>query len=146
MDIGIGQIAIQEAVLGEKKPPLVRGKPPMVRRPERASKGGFQGRQKNLTGRDKGGEVEPREVPEKKKRITEFDDADDWMLAMILMGILHANPEADEVDAIEIAREWTRKLYMPKMNYLWRKQAIRIRRWGRRAEASRIRRELFKLL
>lgn len=89
--------------------------------------------------------VKQKHAP-KKEPITEFDDSDDWILSMILVALMHANPGMTPDQAIKRGREWAKNLYMPRMEHTWRKQAIRIERFGIRAEASKIRRELFKLI
>ena len=140
--------------ISERRNVDTRGRPKdLVRRPVRATKKGFTGRSTGLTGRDRSGELEPsgvpqapEEAPEKHKRITEFDNLDDWVLSMIMIAIMHAEPDLSPEDAIKLGKVWARRLYLPKTNYLWRTQAIRIKRHGIRAEASKIRRELYKML
>jgi len=140
--------------ISERRRTDVRGKPKdLVRRPARSTKSGFTGRSGGLTGRDGSGELEPSgvpqapgEAPEKHKGITEFDNLDDWVLSMIMIAIMHAEPDLSPEDAIKLGKVWARRLYLPKTNYLWRTQAIRIKRHGIRAEASKIRRELYKML
>ena len=83
---------------------------------------------------------------EKKSPVTEFEDMDDWMLMMILVGVMHMNPGVNPKEAIKIGKGWAKKLHMPRMNYLWKKQTDRVARYGIRAQASKIRRELFKLI
>lgn len=84
--------------------------------------------------------------PEEQKTITEFDSEDDWIMTMILVALKHAFPELKEDDLIKMAYTWARKMGTPNTKHLWRKQLIRMSRLGVRAEASRIRRELYKLI
>jgi hypothetical protein len=65
---------------------------------------------------------------------------------MILVAMMHASPDLKPEDAIKKGKEWARKLYMPRSDHLWRRQTSRIGRYGIRAEASKIRREMFKLI
>jgi hypothetical protein len=147
---------ILESVFTERKKAKIRGRTG-IRRPKRATKAGYLGR--GYKGKDGGfqgawqsSEPEAPELPKapeepgKKPRITEFDNYEDWMLTMILMAVMHANPGIEAEDAIEQAKEWTRKLYMPRTDHLWRRQMLRIDRFGIRAEASKIRREMYKLI
>lgn len=85
-------------------------------------------------------------VPPKTEIITEFDNADDWIMSMILVAIKHAFPELKEDDVIKLAYTWARKMGTPNTKHLWRKQLIRMQKTGVRAEASKIRRELYKLI
>jgi hypothetical protein len=90
-----------------------------------------------------------KEEPTEKQRkspITEFESADDWMMTMILVGVMHQNPGIDSKEAIRIGKEWAKKLHMPRSEVLWKKQTDRIARSGIRSQASKIRRELFKLI
>ena len=99
--------------------------------------------------KSKGEEETPNallKVPTKKDEITEFDSMEDWLLSMILVAVMHANPKLTPEEAIEDGKNWVRRLYMPRTEYLWRKQTTRINRHGVRAEASKIRRELFKMI
>jgi len=89
---------------------------------------------------------EPMSDAEKKKRITEFENMDDWILSMILVSLMHAEPDLTPEQAVLKGKEWAKKLYMPRMSHLWLEQTTRIKRHGIRAEASKIRRELFKLI
>ncbi len=132
----------------EKNKKLIRNRPEIVRRPERATKDGFTGRTKGLTGtgKDQSGERKPQEVGQKKQRVNEFDDKSDWILTMIMVALMHANPELSPEEVIKESKVWARKISMPEKDHLWRKQGIRIKKHGIRAEASKIRRELFKLI
>jgi len=87
-----------------------------------------------------------KKVEPKKKRITEFEDMGDWVLTMIMVALMHANPGKSPEEVIEEGREWVKKLWQPSMKHIWRKQAMRVKRVGIRAEASKIRREMYKLL
>jgi hypothetical protein len=78
--------------------------------------------------------------------ITEFDNVEDWMMTTILVSIMHANPGIAPEKAVEIGKAFVKKLHMPNTAHLWRRQVDRIDRTGIRAAASRIRRELFKLI
>ena len=78
--------------------------------------------------------------------ITEFDNVEDWMMTMILVAIMHANPGIAPEKAVEVGRAFVKGLHLPNTSHLWRKQVDRIDRTGIRAAASRIRRELFKLI
>ena len=78
--------------------------------------------------------------------IGEYDSKDDWILTMILMAVMYANPSAKLQDVIAASKDWARKMGMPNSDHLWRKQRSRIEHRGVRAEASRIRRELYSLL
>lgn len=84
--------------------------------------------------------------PPSKPRITEFDNVNDWIMSMIMVSLLHANPEMTPEEAMKFGKEIARKLSMPRTEALWRKQIVRINRHGIRAEASKIRREMFKLI
>lgn len=85
--------------------------------------------------------------PEKKKPvITEFSDTEDWVLSMILVAVMHANPEASAEEATKIAKDWVRRLHQPRSGAIWRRQVDRISRTGIRAAASKIRRELYKII
>jgi hypothetical protein len=98
-----------------------------------------------LSGVKKKKKEEPTEEP-KKSPITEFESADDWMMTMILVGVMHQNPGIDSKEAIRIGKEWAKKIHMPRSEVLWKKQTDRVTRTGIRAQASKIRRELFKLI
>ena len=139
-------------ILSEKKKAVIRGRAEGPRRPARASKEGFLGRTVGMKGKGGTGEQEAPEIPsapkepEEKKVVTEFENLDDWILSMVLVAIMHANPGMEAKDAIKIGREWMRRLFLPRTDYMWRTQVVRINRTGIRAEASKIRRELFKLI
>jgi len=143
---------ILEDVFTERKKATIRGRAKGLRRPKRAEKQHYLGRATGMRGRDLSGEPEApkvpgaKEEPWKKERITEFESPDDWMLSMILVAIMHANPGIKPEDAIKIGKEWVKKLYLPRTDYLWRMQMVRLNRTGIRAEASKIRRELFKVI
>lgn len=128
----------------------IRGRQDSVRRPERSRKPIGKGYADNgkMVGRNKSGELKQKDAENtgKKSNITEFDNMDDWMLSMILVAVMHANPDVSADEALKIGKEWVRKLYIPRSDYLWRKQAVRINRVGLRAEASKIRREMYKLI
>ena len=95
----------------------------------------------------KGLKKKPKKKPVKeKKRLTEFEDIGDWMLTMMLVAMMHVHPDKSPEEAIEEGREWAKKLWQPGTRHLWRTQAARIKRRGIRAEASKIRREMYKLL
>lgn len=89
-----------------------------------------------------------KKAPEKTESnvITEFDGVDDWIMSSVLVAIMHANPGITTDDAVQKGREFARKLYAPNSSHLWRRQVDRVNRVGLRAIASRIRRELHKLL
>lgn len=78
--------------------------------------------------------------------IIEYDSRDDWILSMIIMAILHANPGLPMPEVIKKSKDWARRIWMPQNDFVWRKQRIRIEKRGVRAEASKIRRELYRLL
>jgi hypothetical protein len=105
-----------------------------------------------MKGRDLPSGQQPKELPKakeepwKKDLITEFDSPDDWMLSMILVALMHASPGMSPEDAVKEGKLWARKLAQPRMEHRWRKQTTRIKRSGIRAEASKIRREMFKLI
>lgn len=86
------------------------------------------------------------EKTEKSNVITEFDGIDDWIMSSVLVAIMHANPGITTDDAVQKGREFARRLYAPNSSHLWRRQVDRVNRVGLRAIASRIRRELHKLL
>jgi hypothetical protein len=88
----------------------------------------------------------PKLEPKAKPRITEFADVDDWVMSMIMVSLLHANPEMKPEEAMKEGKLIARKLSMPRTEALWRRQIVRITRHGIRAEASKIRREMFKLI
>jgi hypothetical protein len=88
----------------------------------------------------------PIEKVEKPNVITEFDGVDDWIMSSVLVAIMHANPGITPDEAVKKGREFARKLYTPNSSHLWRRQVDRVSRIGLRAIASRIRRELHKLL
>lgn len=96
----------------------------------------------------KGLKKKPAKEPVKKEpaRLSEFGDVGDWMLTMIMVALMHVNPDKSPEDVIVEGREWARKLWQPNMKHAWSIQAARIKRHGVRAEASKIRRELYKLL
>lgn len=81
-----------------------------------------------------------------KPRLSEYEDQGDFLLTMIMVALMHVNPDKSAEEVIEEGREWAKKLWMPNMKHRWRTQAIRIKRRGVRAEASKIRREMYKLL
>jgi hypothetical protein len=83
---------------------------------------------------------------EKPNVITEFDGVDDWIMSSVLVAIMHANPGITPDEAVQKCQEFARKLYTPNSSHLWRRQVDRLSRIGLRAIASRIRRELHKLL
>jgi hypothetical protein len=91
-------------------------------------------------------EKKPAEKIEKPNVITEFDGVDDWIMSSVLVAIMHANSGITPEEAVQKGREFARKLYAPNSSYLWRRQVDRVNRIGLRAIASRIRRELHKLL
>lgn len=97
----------------------------------------------SLFGKKKKRELKVAPKPEK---ITEFDSEDDWIMTMILIAIKHAFPELKEDEMIRMAYTWARKMGTPNTKHLWRKQLIRMGRIGASAEASKIRRELYKML
>jgi len=94
------------------------------------------------------GKKKERELPynPETRIITEFDSEDDWIMTMILVSLKHAFPELKEDELIQMAYTWARKMGTPNTKHLWRKQLIRISKVGVRAEASKIRRELYKLI
>lgn len=97
--------------------------------------------------RDREKSLEKRVSPKKNDlRVTEFRDEDDWILSMILVAIMHVNPGATAEEAAIIGKGWVRKLHQPRSMAIWRHQIDRIGRSGIRAVASKIRRELFKVL
>lgn len=118
------------------------------RRPERASKEGYLGRgYSGPGGAMKGRDTKEKEPDEEKpEAITEFENVDDFVLSMLLVSLLHANPGITAEEAVKYGKQWVRKLYLPRSEHIWRKQTSRIKRFGIRAEASKIRREMFKLL
>ena len=87
-----------------------------------------------------------RRVKEKKAVITEFEDMEDWVLSMVIVAVMHATPGIKTEEAVKVGRQWSRKLHMPRTEHLWNRQRIRIDRIGLRAEASKIRREMYKLI
>ena len=87
-----------------------------------------------------------KQLKKEKKRLSEFKDVGDWVLTMIMVALMHVNPDKQPEDVVEEGREWAKKIWQPNMKHIWRSQAIRIKRHGVRAEASKIRREMFKLL
>ena len=68
------------------------------------------------------------------------------MMSMILIAVMHANPSISATEAVDVGREFIKGLYAPNTRHKWKKQADRVGRVGIRAVASRIRRELFKLI
>lgn len=145
---------IMESLFTERRKAVIRGRQEGPRRPERASRfagSGYKGPGGQMQGKWVSGEKQAPEIPrakdlEKKDAITEFDSMEDWMLSMILVAVMHANSEMDADAAIKEGKSWVKKLYMPRTEHLWRKQTTRIKRSGLRAEASKIRREMFKLI
>jgi len=148
---------VLEAVFGEeKKKPVIRGRQDKPRRPVRTPSDlgkGYKGKDGQMKGRGQSGELTAPDVPNallktpmKKDSITEFDSMEDWLLSMILVAVMHSNPGLTPEEAIDEGKTWVRRLYLPRTNYLWRKQTVRMKQRGIRAEASRIRRELFKLI
>ena len=155
MDFLDKAVSLIEEIFSERKKPEIRGRQEGPRRPERATVptgSGYKGPGGQMTGRGMSGELKAPDVPNipkepgKKNIITEFDSMEDWMLSMIIVAVMHANPEMSPDEAITEGQQWARKLYLPRMDYLWRKQIIRIDRHGIRAEASKIRREMFKMI
>jgi hypothetical protein len=150
-----------EQILAEvfKKPEkkaVIRGRGG-IRRPKRSQRSGFQGRgYTGSDGRMKGQwqTSEPKapdlpkapDQPETKKIITEFDNVDDWVMSMILVAFMHANPGMKPEEAIKHAQQTARTLALSREHHRWKKQMTRIGRLGLRAEASKIRREMFKLI
>lgn len=96
------------------------------------------------------GKTSKKKKVEKEKpsspSLNEFDNSDDWMMTIILVAILRANPKATDDDVVKIGKDFVKRLHMPRTNHLWRKQLDRVKRTGIRAAASRIRRELFELI
>jgi len=84
--------------------------------------------------------------PNKKKQITEFASIDDFIMSMILVAFAHANPDMDMDEVMAEARKFVRVLYMPRMSHVWKRQRSRLDRFGIRCEASKIRREMYKLI
>jgi len=146
MDSKDTAVAILESIFNERKAPAFSGKQEGPRRPKRSEKSGYKGH--GYSG--PGGAMKGRDTDEpedkKKKVITEFEDMDDWVLSMILVSIMHANPDMTPNEAIALGKKWVKKLHMPRHEHIWQKQTSRIRRFGIRAEASKIRREMFKLI
>jgi len=140
------------SVFTERKKPVIRGRQEGPRRPKRADKSGYKGRGYSgvdgaMKGRDDGTEQPVPALPgEDKKVITEFDNMDDWILSMILVSLMHANPDLTPREAVKLGKKWVKKLYMPRNEHVWQRQTSRIKRYGIRAEASKIRREMFKLI
>ena len=144
-------------LLLERQKAKLRGRQDGPRRPARSKQAGFKGRGYSGPGGRMAGQWQSGEQPEpklpgetvgdeEKKRITEFDNQDDWVLSMILVSLMHANPDLTPEQAILLGKRWVKKLYMPRMEHIWRDQTTRLKRYGIRAEASKIRRELFKLI
>lgn len=159
MDKGFIEVAMDEktiemleSVFTERKKAVIRGRQEGPRRPERSTKAGYKGRGYSgkggaMKGRDDGTELPVPPLPgESKPVITEFDNTDDWILSMILVAVMHANPDISAKEAIKIGKEWVKKLHMPRSSHMWTRQTSRINRYGIRAEASKIRREMFKLI
>lgn len=96
-------------------------------------------------GKKKRGEKEKGSSAPKSK-ITEYDDEDDWIMTMILMAIKHAFPDLDDNETIRMAYTWAKRVGTPNAKHMWQRQLVRMSRIGIRAEASKIRRELYKLL
>ena len=142
--------------LWERRKSAIRGRQDAPRRPERSGKPsgkGYSGKDGQMTGRGVSGEREPavipgalKKVPTKVDAVTEFDSMEDWMLSMILVAVMHAFPDLSPDDAMKEGKTWVRRLYLPRTDYLWRKQIARLQRHGLRAEASKIRREMYKLI
>jgi len=102
---------------------------------------------KNKEDRKKSLELKTGFIKNKKKNsITEFGDTDDWILSMILVAVMYANPDATAEEATVIGKDWVKKLYQPRSGVIWRRQVDRMTRSGIRAVASKIRRELYKLI
>ncbi len=147
-------------VFGEDRPqrkPVIRGRSSGIRRPTRSTKAGFLGRgYKGSGGRMQGqwqsGELKAKDLPqassqpEQTKIITEFESVEDWVMSVVLVAFMHANPEASPAEAIEKAQAMMRSLHLPREAHRWKRQLTRVKRLGIRAEASKIRRELFKLI
>lgn len=146
MDSKETTMEVLEAVFTERKKPAFRGSQKGPRRPKRSEKEGFKGRGYTGPGGAMKGRDTDEPVEKKKKVITEFDDMDDWILSMVLVSFMHANPDMTPRDAIKLGREWIYRAHLPRHEHMWRKQMSRISRYGIRAEASKIRRELFKLI
>ena len=128
-----------------------------IRRPKRSEREGYTGRgykgkDGQMQGKWQSGELKAPDIPQapkgtaKKKRITEFEDENDWILSMILVAIMHGNPGLSPDEAVEEARKIAKRLYLPNTRHIWRRQVLRIKRRGVRAEASAIRREMYKLI
>jgi len=92
------------------------------------------------------GMVVDLDYDKKKPGMAEYDSPDDWILSMIMIAIIHANPGLPMKDVIQKSKAWARRIWMPQNDFVWRKQRIRIEKRGVRAEASKIRRELYALL
>lgn len=140
----------------EKQIEKPRGRQDGPMRPKRSTKAGYKGRgysgdDGKMAGQWKSNEQPAPRLPgekgdDEKDRITEFNDLDDWILSMILVSFMHANPDMSSRDAIKEGKMWAKKLFIPRSNSLWTRQTARLNRYGIRAEASKIRRELFKLI
>lgn len=155
MDLLNKAIELVEEVFSERRKPEIRGRQEGPRRPARSKVPlgkGYKGPGGQMTGRGRSGELRAPDVanmpkePGKKEAITEFDSMEDWMLSMIMVAAMHANPGMTPEEALVEGKMWVKKLYLPRTDYLWRKQITRIRRHGIRAEASKIRREMFKMI
>jgi len=81
-----------------------------------------------------------------KNPVSEFDNADDWIMSVMLVAIMHANPGISTGDAMKKGMDLAKRIYAPNSQHLWKRQIDRMERLGVRAIASRIRRELYKLL
>lgn len=99
-----------------------------------------------ITGAAKKGRPKFTHVAEKEGPLTEFENEDDFILSSMLIAIMHANPDMDVDDAVKEAKKWVARLHAPKTEHLWKNQVAEIRRFGVRAKASKIRRELYKLI
>jgi len=129
--------------------PVIRGRSD-IRRPERAKQAGYLGRgysgpDGRMAGQWQSGEEEVPELPGREK-IYEFEDIEDLVLSMVIVAFMHANPGMGTNEAVEAGSSWMRKYGLAGKKHLWRKQMQRIDRRGIRAEASKIRRELYRLL
>jgi len=71
-----------------------------------------------------------------------YTDLTEWVMHLLLVGIMHAVPEAKTEDAIKVAQFVARRLYLPGTKSLWRVAANWIERHGIVQSSRRVMQEL----
>lgn len=71
-----------------------------------------------------------------------YADMTEWVMHLLLVGIMHAVPEAKTEDAIKVAQFITHRLYLPNSKSLWRVASNWVERHGIVQASRRVMQEL----